>query len=71
MIWALCSTIASADRLGILSVLSSEQRAEAQLLDFFITYYRIFAGVRYDSGNRAGFQVGRSVLVRGLPDHLA
>jgi len=56
--------------LELVSVLTPVQRAEAQLLDFSIAYYRTFAGVHYDSDNRAGLQIGRSVLVRSLPGHL-
>merc|ERR550532_106018 len=57
--------------LDLVSVLTPVQRAEAQLLDFSIAYYRTFAGVHYDSDNRAGLQIGRSILVRALPGHLA
>merc|ERR1719203_1644552 len=57
--------------LDLVSILTPVQRAEAQLLDFTIAYYRTFAGVHYDSDNRAGLQIGRSVLVRALPGYLA
>merc|ERR1719323_1515597 len=57
--------------LELVSILKPEQRAEAQLLDFSIAYYRTFAGVHWDSDNRAGLQIGRAILVRALPDHLA
>jgi len=51
--------------------LTDEQREEARLLDFSIAYFRTLAGVHYPSDNRAGLALGRFLVQKHLPDHLA
>jgi hypothetical protein len=57
--------------LDIVADLTSEQREEVRLLDYSVAIFRTFAGVHYDSDNRAGLQLGRRIVQEKLPDYLA
>jgi hypothetical protein len=56
--------------LDILMDLTEEQRCEARMLDYSISYGRTVAGVHYASDNIAGLMVGQEILAQKLPKYL-
>ena len=57
--------------LDVVADLDSDQRYEVRLLDFSIAFFRTFAGVHYETDNRAGLALGRKIVLDKLPDHLS
>lgn len=56
--------------LDVTMDLNDEQRCEARMLDYSISYARTVAGVHYSSDNIAGLMVGQEILARKLPQYL-
>lgn len=57
--------------VDIVGNLTGQQRDEARLLDFSVAYFRTLAGVHFPSDNRAGLALGRYLVQKHLPGHLA
>lgn len=57
--------------LSVVMDLTEEQVDEARRLDFAVSRFRSFAGVHYDSDNRAGLMIGQNVVAKMLPEFLA
>ena len=56
--------------LDVTMNLTDEQRCEARMLDWSISYGRTVAGVHYESDNIAGLMVGQEILAQKLPQYL-
>lgn len=56
--------------LDVTMDLNEEQRCEARMLDYSISYARTVAGVHYSSDNIAGLMVGQEILAKTLPRYL-
>ncbi|CAK0909848.1 unnamed protein product [Prorocentrum cordatum] len=57
--------------LDVVALLTPAQRNEVRLLDYSVAYFRTFAGVHYDSDNRAGLALGQKIVREKLPDYLS
>jgi hypothetical protein len=57
--------------LDVVLELSPEQRCEARMLDYSVSFARTVAGVHYEGDNLTGLTVGQEILAQRLPDILA
>ncbi|MEE2901198.1 MAG: hypothetical protein VYC39_02665 [Myxococcota bacterium] len=56
--------------LGVLLDLTPEQLEETKKVDWAVAKFRSFAGVHYDTDNRAGLALGQEVIAQELPEVL-
>jgi len=56
--------------LAVVMDLTDAQIAEARRVDWAVSRFRTFAGVHYDSDNRAGLALGQEVIARELASFL-
>lgn len=56
--------------LPVVMDLTDAQVAETRRIDWAVSRFRTFAGVHYDSDNRAGLTIGQEVIARELPRFL-
>mmetsp|Transcript_17540 Transcript_17540/g.25599 ORF Transcript_17540/g.25599 Transcript_17540/m.25599 type:complete len:437 (-) Transcript_17540:761-2071(-) len=57
--------------LDVVLELTEEQRCDARMLDWSVSYARTVAGVHYTTDNISGLTVGQDILAQLLPDHLS
>jgi hypothetical protein len=57
--------------LDVVLELDEEQRCEAMMLDYSVSFARTVAGVHYEGDNLTGLTVGQEILAQRLPDILA